>query len=114
MTIVEAPPGVTGGVDTHLDDHVAAALDPLGRLVGTESFEANAAGFKALVAWLESFGHVSLTDREFTGTWSPQGFPSVRASGCVASTSGDERLQAALGVGWVKLVTAGPDCRCTQ
>jgi hypothetical protein len=24
MTIVEAPPGVTGGVDTHLDTHVAA------------------------------------------------------------------------------------------
>ena len=26
MTIVEAPPHVTGGVDTHLDVHVAAAL----------------------------------------------------------------------------------------
>ena len=24
MTIVEAPPGITGGVDTHLDTHVAA------------------------------------------------------------------------------------------
>ena len=32
MTIVEAPPGITGGVDTHLEVHVAAALDPLGRL----------------------------------------------------------------------------------
>ena len=29
MTIVEAARGVTGGVDTHLDVHVAAALDPL-------------------------------------------------------------------------------------
>jgi hypothetical protein len=29
MTIVEAPPGIRGGVDTHLDTHVAAALDPL-------------------------------------------------------------------------------------
>ena len=44
MTIVEAPVGITGGVDTHLDTHVAAALDPLGRLVGTESFDADAAG----------------------------------------------------------------------
>ncbi len=26
MTIVEAAPGITGGVDTHLDKHVAAAL----------------------------------------------------------------------------------------
>jgi transposase len=38
MTIVEAARGVTGGVDTHLDVHVAAALDPLGTLLGSESF----------------------------------------------------------------------------
>ena len=36
MTIVEAARSVTGGVDTHLDVHVAAALDPLGALLGTE------------------------------------------------------------------------------
>ena len=38
MTIVEAARGITGGVDTHRDVHVAAALDPLGGLLGTESF----------------------------------------------------------------------------
>jgi transposase len=59
MTIVEAAPGITSGVDTHLDTHVAAALDPLGRLVGTESFDADAAGYKELFAWLGSFGEVS-------------------------------------------------------
>ncbi len=37
-TIVEAARGITGGVDTHRDVHVAAALDPLGGLLGTESF----------------------------------------------------------------------------
>jgi len=52
MAVVEAPPGVTGG----LDNHVAAALDPLGRLVGTGSFEANAAGYKALVTRIEGLG----------------------------------------------------------
>jgi hypothetical protein len=31
MTIVEAVRGITGGVDTHRDVHVAAALDPLDR-----------------------------------------------------------------------------------
>ena len=36
---------VTGGVDTHKDTHVAAALDQLGRVLGTESFPANAAGY---------------------------------------------------------------------
>ena len=58
MTIVEAAPGITGGVDTHLDKHVAAALDSLGRLVGTESFPADAGGYKALLGWLEEFGQV--------------------------------------------------------
>ena len=48
MTIVEAAPGITGGVDTHLDTHVAAALDPLGRLIGSEPFAADAAGYKAI------------------------------------------------------------------
>jgi transposase len=69
MTIVEAPPGITGGVDTHLDNHVAAALDPLGRLVGTESFTADAAGYKALLAWLEDFGQVTKVGIEGTGSY---------------------------------------------
>ena len=69
MTIVEAAPGITGGVDTHLDTHVAAALDPLGRLVGTESFDADAAGYKALFAWLEGFGEVTKVGVEGTGSY---------------------------------------------
>ena len=55
MTIVEAARGVTGGVDTHLDVHVAAALDPLGGLLGTERFETNSAGYKALVVVARRF-----------------------------------------------------------
>jgi transposase len=69
MTIVEAAPGVTGGVDTHLDAHVAAALDPLGRLIGTESFAADAGGYKALFAWLEGFGQVTKVGIEGTGSY---------------------------------------------
>jgi transposase len=69
MTIVEAAPGITGGVDTHLDNHVAAALDPLGRLVGTESFPADAAGYKALLGWLEEFGDVTKVGVEGTGSY---------------------------------------------
>ena len=69
MTIVEAARGVTGGVDTHLDVHVAAALDPLGGLLGTERFETNAAGYKALLAWLESFGSVTKVGVEGTGSY---------------------------------------------
>jgi hypothetical protein len=56
VTIVEGQPGITGGVDTHLDTHVAAALDPLGRLVGTQSFPADPAGYQSRLAWLQEFG----------------------------------------------------------
>ena len=69
MTIVEAARGVTGGVDTHLDVHVAAALDPLGGLLGTERFETNSAGYKALLAWLETFGDVTKIGIEGTGSY---------------------------------------------
>jgi transposase len=69
MTIVEAARGVTGGVDTHLDVHVAAALDPLGGLLGTERFETNSAGYKALLVWLESFGTVTKVGIEGTGSY---------------------------------------------
>ena len=33
------PPRITAGVDTHLDVHVAAALDPHGALLGVASFD---------------------------------------------------------------------------
>ena len=69
MTIVEALRGVTGGVDTHLDVHVAAALDPLGGLLGTEHFETNSAGYEALLAWLESFRDVTKVGIEGTGSY---------------------------------------------
>ena len=69
MTIVEAASGVTGGVDTHLDVHVAAALDPLGGLLGTDRFETNAAGDKALLGWLGTFGDVTKVGVEGTGSY---------------------------------------------
>ena len=35
---------ITGGVDTHLDTHVAAALDERGAQLGVQSFPATACG----------------------------------------------------------------------
>ena len=69
MTIVEAARGVTGGVDTHRDVHVAAALDPLGGLLGSESFATDSAGYKALLGWLETFGDVTKIGVEGTGSY---------------------------------------------
>jgi len=69
MTIVEAARTVTGGVDTHGDVHVAAALDPIGGLLGTESFPATPSGYRALVSWLERFGTVGRVGVEGTGAY---------------------------------------------
>src|ERR1035437_8068125 len=69
MTIVEAARTVTGGIDTHSEVHVAAALDEVGGLLGTESFEANPDGYSALLAWLSSFGDVTKVGVEGTGSY---------------------------------------------
>ncbi len=42
---------ITGGVDTHLDVHVAAALDERGGLLGVESFDTTLEGYER---WLVS------------------------------------------------------------
>ena len=44
-TMTPARPSVTGGVDTHRDEHVAAALDSVGGLLGTSSFPTTTAGY---------------------------------------------------------------------
>ncbi len=69
MTIVEATRSVTGGVDTHLDIHVAAALDPLGGLLGVESFATTLAGYRKLLVWMGAFGSVALVGVEGTGAY---------------------------------------------
>jgi transposase len=60
---------ITGGVDTHLDIHVAAALDELGTMLGTSSFPATARGYRQLLRWLCSFGDVVLVGVEGTGSY---------------------------------------------
>jgi len=69
MTIVEARRAVTGGVDTHLDVHVAAALDDIGGLLGVESFSATTAGYRKLLSWMRSFGPVTRIGVEGTGAY---------------------------------------------
>ena len=69
MTIVEDACIVTGGVDTHADMHVAAALDPVGGLLGVREFPATAAGYADLLGWLSGFGTVALAGVEGTGSY---------------------------------------------
>jgi len=60
---------VTGGVDTHLDVHVAAALDEKGTLLGVEYFETTREGYKKLLGWFEDFGPVVLVGVEGTSSY---------------------------------------------
>ncbi len=60
---------VVGGVDTHADFHVAAAVDSNGGLLGIESFSADSAGYEMLLGWLVGFGVVTLVGVEGTGSW---------------------------------------------
>jgi transposase len=68
LTIVETC-AITGGVDTHADVHVAAALDPVGGLLGVEEFPATLAGYARLLGWLGGFGTVALVGIEGTGSY---------------------------------------------
>ena len=69
MTIVESDRAVIGGVDTHLDVHVAAALDPVGGLLGVHEFTTTAPGYEELLAWLTSLGRVERVGVEGTGSY---------------------------------------------
>ena len=69
MTIVEDTRAITGGVDTHADMHVAAALDPIGGLLGVEEFPVTPAGYARLLGWLGGFGTVALVGIEGTGSY---------------------------------------------
>lgn len=68
-TLASEPVVVTGGVDTHRDQHVAAALDQLGRVLGTQSFSTTIGGYRHLLRWLRSFGVVDKVGVEGTGSY---------------------------------------------
>src|SRR4051812_43913183 len=69
MTIVESTRLITGGVDTHLGVHVAAAVDANGGVLGVESFVTTPAGYHELCSWLETFGILAQVGGEGTGAY---------------------------------------------
>jgi transposase len=60
---------VIGGVDTHKDVHVAAAIDERGKVLDTASFEVTAKGYRELLTWLRSFGELAKVGVEGTGAY---------------------------------------------
>ncbi len=65
MGIVE----VVGGVDTHADFHVAAAVDANGGVLDVERFPASVEGYEGLLAWLTGFGRIVRIGVEGTGSY---------------------------------------------
>lgn len=60
---------VVGGIDTHRDLNVAAAIDELGRVVGTAEFETTIVGHRRLLRWLRGHGEIVRVGVEGTGAW---------------------------------------------
>jgi transposase len=60
---------ITGGVDTDAGVHVAAALDPVGGLLGVREFPVTTAGYARLLGWLGGLGTVALAGLEGTGSY---------------------------------------------
>jgi transposase len=71
MSMQHVPPHrrVVVGVDTHKHVHVAAACDPLGRVLGTAEFPTTTAGFRALLRFLRGHGQLAAVGVEGTGCW---------------------------------------------
>lgn len=57
------------GVDTHADTHTAAICDRSGRILATETFTANNAGYRRLLSWARRKGVVSAVGIEGTGSY---------------------------------------------
>ena len=64
----EALPVVLG-VDTHVDAHVAVALDGLGGRLGHKTVPATEAGYALLAAWAEEFGVLERAGIEGSGSF---------------------------------------------
>jgi len=103
---------ITGGVDTHADMHVAAALDPLGGLLGVREFPATAAGYADLLGWLSGFGNLALVGVEGTGSYGAGLARHLAAAGIrvveVDRADRQDRRRAASLIRWMRSAPRGP------
>src|SRR3954471_18843810 len=83
MTMVESTRPITGGVDTHLDVHVAAAVDANGGVLGVESFATTPDGYAELCSWLATFGTMTRVGVEGTGAYGAGLARHLRGQGVV-------------------------------
>jgi transposase len=96
MTTIEDARVITGGVDTHADMHVAAALDSIGGLLGVQEFPATAAGYASLLGWLRGFGTLAVAGVEGTGSYGAGLARHLAAAGvCVVEVDRPDRQDRA-------------------
>ena len=69
------------GVDTHLDFHVAVAVDHLGRRLGESSVPTTVKGYERLLRWAEGFGPVRCAGVEGTSSYGAGLARHLRATG---------------------------------
>jgi transposase len=69
MTSPQSNPRLVVGVDTHKDQHVAAAVDPASGLIARASFGNDRPGHTALAAWAAALGPVSAFAIEGTASY---------------------------------------------
>ncbi len=69
------------GVDTHLDFHVAVAVDHLGRRLGESSVPTTAKGYERLLRWAEGFGPLRCAGVEGTSSYGAGLARHLRARG---------------------------------
>jgi transposase len=93
MTIVETR-SVTGGVDTHLDFHVAAVVDANGGMLGVASFPTTPGGFAELHGWLCGFGTLDRVGVEGTGAYGAGLARFLRSAGVLVLEVGRPNRQA--------------------
>ncbi len=69
VRIAQATEHVVVGVDTHADLHVAAALDPLGRMLGRLEVGTSMRGYTQLLKWAHTFSPTTTFGVEGTGAY---------------------------------------------
>ena len=68
-TMTQPSRRVIGGIDTHGDVNVVAAIDETGQARGHAAFPTTSAGHRRLLAWLQGHGEVVRVGVEGTGSW---------------------------------------------
>jgi transposase len=72
---------VVVGVDTHLDFHIAVAVDHLGRRLGEASLPTTVEGYERLLRWAEGFGPLRCAGVEGTSSYGAGLARHLRARG---------------------------------